>query len=383
MVRDTFSGMYPDRKWMDFGDIYTDDKFKAELMRLLLDAVHNGINLSGKRSRIQIDWGSTNKRAEEWVINYIHEIVNYIDNKTRTELRNAIAQYDATQKKIIEVGKRFFDWAKQNHPKEFDSLNLAWLERLRSPRVRDSGRDHEYVSQEEILQLTSVPNDEGDLALLRDKAAAALLFLSGARASALTTFPISAVDQPARTLRQWPEMGVATKNGKHATTFLLPIPELLSVVKTWDDLVRSKLPPATPWCTPISAHWGDQSLEGLVPGKNRHQALDKRLRRLFNLACLPYKSAHKFRHGHAVYGLHHAQTMADYKAVSINLMHEDIKITDQIYAPILNEEVAKRIAGLSNAPVRRQYNELVAQFHNLDNNQLAQALLAIADRLAR
>ena len=64
-------------------------------------------------------------------------------------------------------------------------------------------------------------------------------------------------------------------------------------------------------------------------------------------------------------------------------MYEDIKITDQIYASILNEEDAKRIAGLSNAPVRRQYNELVAQFHNLDNNQLAQALLAITDRLAR
>jgi integrase len=289
----------------------------------------------------------------------------------------------ATQKKIIEVGKRFFVWAKQSHPKEFGSLNFAWLESLRSPRARDTGNEHEYVSLEEILQLIAVPHDKGDLALLRDKAAAALLFLSGARASAFTTFPISALDLPARTLRQWPELGVATKNGKHATTFLLPIPELLSVVKPWDDLVRSKLPPVTPWYTPISAHWGDQSLEGLIPGKNRHQALDKRLRRLFSLAGLPYKSAHKFRHGHAVYGLQHAQTMADYKAVSLNLMHEDIKITDQIYAPILNEEVAKRIGGLSNTSVQNQCNELVAQFQNLDNNQLAQALLAIANRLAR
>jgi hypothetical protein len=64
-------------------------------------------------------------------------------------------------------------------------------------------------------------------------------------------------------------------------------------------------------------------------------------------------------------------------------MHEDIKITDQIYAPILNEEVAKRIGGLSNTSVHNQCNELVAQFQNLDNNQLAQALLAIANRLAR
>jgi site-specific recombinase XerD len=153
----------------------------------------------------------------------------------------------ATQKKIIEVGKRFFVWAKQNHPKEFRSLNLAWLESLRSPRVRDSGREHEYVSLEEILQLIAVPHDEGDLALLRDKAAAALLFLSGTRASAFTTFPISALDLPARTLRHWPELGVATKNGKRATTFLLPIPKLLSVAQAWDNLVHSKLQPSTPW----------------------------------------------------------------------------------------------------------------------------------------
>ena len=32
-----------------------------------------------------------------------------------------------SQKKIIEAGKRFFIWAKQNHPKEFGSLSTAWL----------------------------------------------------------------------------------------------------------------------------------------------------------------------------------------------------------------------------------------------------------------
>ena len=45
------------------------------------------------------------------------------------------------------------------------------------------------------------------------------------------------------------------------------------------------------------------------------------MRKLFEFADLPYKSPHKFRHGHAVYALQHAKTMADYKAVSMNLMH--------------------------------------------------------------
>lgn len=287
-----------------------------------------------------------------------------------------------TQKKIIEAGKRFFVWAKQNHPKEFGSLTTAWLESLRPPRVRDTSDDHQYVSPEEVLQLIATPHGEEDLALQRDKAAAAMLFLSGARASAFTTLPISAVDLPGRTLHQWPELGVATKNGKRATTFLLPIPELLAVAQTWDQVVRPKLPATAPWYAPVFARWGSQSLEESEPGKNRHQALDKRLRRLFDLAGLPYKSAHKFRHGHAVYGLQHAQTMADYKAVSMNLMHEDIKITDEIYAPILSNEVKDRISRLNTQPSSQSDPQLANMFSHLSNAELAQLMRLAAQRLS-
>jgi integrase len=79
---------------------------------------------------------------------------------------------------------------------------------------------------------------------------------------------------------------------------------------------------------------------------NRCLALDKRLRLLFARAGLPYRSAHKFRHGHAVYGLLRAQTMADNKALSENMMHADIRTTDDTVAMLSSEEVWKRIAGL-------------------------------------
>ncbi len=75
------------------------------------------------------------------------------------------------------------------------------------------------------------------------------------------------------------------------------------------------------------------------------------MRNVFKLADLPYKSPHKFRHGHAVYALQHAKTMADYKAVSMNLMHGDIRVTDGIYAPLAGDEVQQRIAGLTNSAV--------------------------------
>ena len=50
-------------------------------------------------------------------------------------------------------------------------------------------------------------------------------------------------------------MGVRTKNKKHATTFLLPIPELLEVVKDWDREVR-KVNPEGLWFAPFSPRQG-------------------------------------------------------------------------------------------------------------------------------
>jgi hypothetical protein len=49
--------------------------------------------------------------------------------------------------------------------------------------------------------------------------------------------------------------------------------------------------------------------------------------------------------------------MADYKAVSMNLMHGDIRITDGIYAPLLGSEVQSRITNLSGGTVGPQAHQ--------------------------
>ena len=61
---------------------------------------------------------------------------------------------------------------------------------------------------------------------------------------------------------------------------------------------------------------------------------------------LSYHSAHKFRHGHAVYGIQHAKDVGDLKAVSMNLMHSNLSITDGVYGVLSTADVGKRIAGL-------------------------------------
>ena len=258
-----------------------------------------------------------------------------------------------TLKKIFQTSKRFFTWARTAYPRNFRAVPLEWIEALRLPRTSQPLAEHQFVKLEEVRQLANLEIDPSDLALQRDQAATVMLFLSGMRAGAIASLTIECVDLLCRTIKQWPSLGVKTKNGKSATTYLLDIPDLIRLVTKWDEYVRARLPGIAPWYTPIISRWGEQKLSDAAPGENRNIALAKRLRKLFAKVGLPYRSPHKFRHGHAVFALQHAKTMADYKAVSMNLMHNDIRVTDGIYAPLAHDEVKDRIADLtgeSSAP---------------------------------
>lgn len=59
-----------------------------------------------------------------------------------------------------------------------------------------------------------------------------------------------------------------------------------------------------------------------------------------------YLLTHKFRHGRIQSGLKKVKDIADHKAVSLNVLHSDMKITDQFYSNINEGEVQNRISGL-------------------------------------
>jgi integrase len=236
---------------------------------------------------------------------------------------------------------------------------------------------------DEIMTLAQLETAEDNLVLKRDQAGAVLLFLSGMRVSTLGSLPVEAVDIENRTIKQWPSLGVRTKNDKTATTYLLEIPELIRVVDGWNEFVRIRLPLSAMWYTPIISELGNQRLSARAPGKNRHIAVAKRMRKLFRAAGLRSKSPHKFRHGFAVYALQHCQTMADYKAVSVNLMHNDIRITDSTYARLAGAEVQQRISRLSQYDPHQSSLEtdLAVLINGLSNSELSQVMTVIARRL--
>jgi integrase len=291
----------------------------------------------------------------------------------------------ATLKKVVNTTKRFLTWAKLTYPTEFKGLSQLWIDSLRPPRAPEPPQDHEFVGLDEMLKLASLEIDEDGLILHRDLAAACLLFLSGMRGGALVSLPIEAIDLPKKTIQQWPSLGVRTKMGKSATTFLMHIPELLKPITSWDAHIRSRLPNTAMWYTPTINQWGDQILSSRPAGSGRVVTLGKRMRKLFAAAGIPYKSPHKFRHGHAVFALQNAQTMADYKAVSMNLMHSDISVTDGIYAPLAGEEVQRRIANLTIEPRDRPHSPVDFSLNssaNLSRGEVAQRLMDLARRLA-
>jgi hypothetical protein len=85
---------------------------------------------------------------------------------------------------------------------------------------------------------------------------------------------------------------------------------------------------------------------------NRRAQFDWDLRALCERAGVPYRSAHLHlhlrcgaaasagvRHGRAVYALKQAQTLADYKAISQNMMHASLQTIDAVYAVLTPDDV--------------------------------------------
>jgi integrase len=251
-------------------------------------------------------------------------------------------------KRVCGQARSFFKWAKQHLPKRYRLITREWIETLRPARLPGEIRkEHQAVTLEDVRKLMRVRVAPGDISTQRDKAAGAFLFLSGMRGGAFVTLRIACVNLSERTVMQLPEMGVKTKFKKAAITRLLEIPDLLEAVNEWDAFVRSRLPPDALWYPPTDSHFGKLVISARAVSDFRPSNLRVRLKHLFRAARLPPMSPHKFRHGHAVFGLTHAQNIADLKAVSMNLMHSNIGITDGVYAVLSDKEMQERIRHLS------------------------------------
>lgn len=237
---------------------------------------------------------------------------------------------------------QFSKWARERLP-DMRGIETQWIDTLQPiRRERPIVNERQAVTLETMRALMAV--DWPELIGRRTKAAAAFLFLSGMRATAFVTLPIKAVNIQTRTVQQNPALGVKTKFRKRATTLLLDIPELLEVVSAWDAEVRKHAGPDDYWFF----RFGNTKPQ-FTETSNVASRLETTIKELFERAGLKPMSPHKFRHGHATYALKLTQNMADYKAVSQNLMHANMGITDSIYAILSESDMRERIEALGKA----------------------------------
>lgn len=96
----------------------------------------------------------------------------------------------------------------------------------------------------------------------------------------------------------------------------------------------------------------------LIPASDSRPTLATRnLKAWMKSNGLPYHSPHKFRHGHIQYGQARANNIADYKVISLNVGHANMKITDQFYSNINDGDVKNRISKLGKDKATKEQDD--------------------------
>lgn len=78
----------------------------------------------------------------------------------------------------------------------------------------------------------------------------------------------------------------------------------------------------------------------------RQSRTRKSLKAWLRKVNLPYRKPHSLRHGHAVYSIQQSKDISDLKAISMNLMHENLQVMDGVYGIFSGVDIQKRINNL-------------------------------------
>lgn len=198
--------------------------------------------------------------------------------------------------------------------------------------------EHEFYTLEQVRKIAELP--AGNLREERDRAALCLLFLSAMRGQAFVSMPIKAVNLERMTINQFPELGVRTKNHKAARTALMRIPDLLAICQAWDDKLRAAGMSGDDYWFAVVDRWHRKLEPGVkVNYLSRRDGLAEGVKKLCARAGIPYLSPHKLRHGHTVFMMRRVKDMKGLKALSQNLMHSSVAITDGIYGRLVSDDI--------------------------------------------
>lgn len=246
----------------------------------------------------------------------------------------------SSMNKICQNVRAFFEFIRAEHPGRYRLISKGWVETVK-PGTRHGMqsiyREHEFYTVDQVRRLATIAVKS--LRQERDRAAAVFLFLSAMRVQAFVSLPLKCVDLDRLIVQQLPEMGVKTKNRKAAKTALLRVNDLLEVVRAWDTKMRGAGQTDEDLWFPVLSHLGEFTHLKANNFKDRPQDVSKGVRLLCGLAGVPYMSMHKFRHGHIYFMMKRIKDMKGLKALSQNVMHSSVAITDGIYGRLVSDDI--------------------------------------------
>jgi site-specific recombinase XerC len=251
----------------------------------------------------------------------------------------------ASMKKACEYARMFFEWIRGEHMQRYRSITGSWIDTIRpstSHSIHSEYQEHRFWEVDQVRAIAAL--EPRNLKEERDQAAVCFMFLSAMRAQAFVSLPVEAVDLAQYKVSQFPGLGVHTKNSKAARTELLRLPDLLAVVRAWDTKLRENGIPL--WYPRIDRWHRFVATEKGYNWLSRREILNKGIRALCERAGLPYLSSHKLRHGHAVYMMRRVRDMKQLKSLSQNMMHESVVTTDEIYARMVQDDIADLYDGI-------------------------------------
>jgi len=254
--------------------------------------------------------------------------------------------------KALSHARAFFDWLRL-YERGYSGMSEGFIKTLqvrRSAGAQSRLKEREYWKLDDIKKIAALNLET--LRERRDQAAACFLYISAMRIGAFVTLPVECVDLDRNRIEQLPEKGVHTKNSKAAITFVLDISDdLMQVVRAWDAYVRRagvhNWYPAIDARDPERNTFTKEKFSGTWRKNyvSRANAFSQGLQDLCNKAGVPYKSPHDLRHGFGVYGVSNAEDMGQLKAISQNMMHANVGITDGIYGRLDEEDLSKTLSG--------------------------------------
>jgi len=275
------------------------------------------------------DFVKFNKTVAEGFKNWLK-----IKKKTNPQQEVSVSyRYD-----ILRYLKFFFGWlSKQKGYKKIDQTAIDYLNLSKAEvKIATQPRKVKIPSLEEIKAVVEGIKGGSEIEM-RDKALISLMFLTGARISAIRTLPIKSFNKDTLVIDQNPVFGVKTKFSKRIITPLISYlyKEALSYFIEWFNYLEEKkgFKPDDPIFPATKIENGTENLSFYNTGQvepifwRSSSSPSKIIEKRFEQAGVKHYKPHSIRHLFIKRFQNLPLTEEQKKAISQSLGHEDVRTT--------------------------------------------------------